>query len=239
MAEETPEKTPASEKGVIEKKVIEKEVEETQPFNEEQQQFLGSWMGRMISKQFDEKVVPLIDERLPEQQLSVIAPRQDGDALEQFQEQVTEKLLGGDPVGAFQMLQNVSKLADQNLATTAKTATDKALTAFKDDPYYKEIFVDAQKMAHEAAAMGHPASIAADSAFHKAKANFLEHGKAGEADGLSMTSGGKPRPGRETKPKLPPQFKAAAKRDIDKGLFKDEADYIANMDPSIRAKYGI
>jgi hypothetical protein len=50
-------------------------------------------------------------------------------------------------------------------------------------------------------------------------------------------------PGKQVKttkkPKIPTELKAAAERDIRDGFFKDEDEYLANLSPQMKAKYGI
>jgi len=160
------------------------------------------------------------------------------DPVKNFNEQATEKLFAGDALGFYRMVSSVEKETQANLSTQQQQAADKTLTEYSDDPLYKEIYTDAKDLAHKAVANGYPVKEAVDYAVTKAKlGHYEQQGAGGDAD-LEMAGGGRRMP-QSRKPKLPPEYKDAAKRDIADGLFKDEADYINSLDPHIRAKYGL
>ena len=202
------------------------------PFNAEQEQYIGSWLGRIVKKQIEESVLPHL------QQSPTQVPTQEPDALNKFNEKLQEKIFSGDVMGALNMAQNVQKQADQTLSKQKTIETDRALTALSDQPFYKDTFGEAQKIAHDAVQAGYPPGPAAEYAYNKAKASFLERKLSGDNEGLNLSDGGKP-PTRTKTPTLPPEFKRACKRDIAKRLFKNEKEYIEHLSPSIRAKYGI
>ena len=127
--------------------------EPQKPFTPDQEQFMGSWMGRMIAKQFDEKVVPLLQEHQATRQADPNVPT--GDALSQFNERLTTELFE-DPVGAIQKVIKLTKDTDANLSQAKKTQTNKALTTYSDDPFYKDIYQDMLVIAHEQASKGAP-----------------------------------------------------------------------------------
>lgn len=210
--------------------------EDEKPFTPEQEQYMGSWMGRIIKKQFDESIVPLIE---GQQRQPAFTPSGEGNALTKFNEEITEQFFGGDPLGAFNKMQQVSQTAKSNLSESNKKAANTAITGYSEDPLYKEIYADAQRITHEAVANGHPPEAAADYGIQKAKVLFFEKRDANLGnEGLDMSVSGIQQ--RQTKTvKLPPEFKKAFERDKEKGLFKDEADYIKHLSPTIRAKYGI
>jgi hypothetical protein len=54
-----------------------------------------------------------------------------------------------------------------------------------------------------------------------------------------MSGSGKITPSNKKTAKIPAALKAAAQRDISDGIFKDEAEYLANLSPNIKEKYGI
>ena len=217
----------------------EQEVQEKpKPFNEEQEQYLGSWLGRIVAKQLDEKVVPMFNERLSQPQQ--INPMQNdymqNDVVTKFNEDISTQIFT-DPYGAFTKMMNVYQGTQKNLSQAQKSQTDKVLMSYSESPYYKEIFTDMQKVAHEAVGQGYPPEAAAEYAFQKARADHLDK-KVGGGDNLDMLDGGISRK-RTKKAVLPPQFKDAYIRDKEKGLFKTEEEYIAALAPQIRAQYGI
>ena len=206
------------------------------PFSPEQEQFLGSWMGRIIKKQIEESIVPLVNQAASRPAYS---PQNDSsDVLKKFNEEVSEQLFT-DPVAAIQKVMKAIDASKTQLTNAQTVQVDKAITSFSEDPLYKDIYQDVKAIAHERAGKGYPADAAADYAFTKAKLNYMEK-KSGPGDegGFDLSDGG--RQTRLTKtPKLPPEFKKACDRDIAKGLFKNQAEFIAALSPAIRAKYDI
>ena len=206
------------------------------PFTPEQEQYMGSWMGRIIKKQIEESIVPLVNQVASKPTYS---PQNDsGDVLKKFNDEISEQLYT-DPVAAIQKVINAIKASETQLTKAQTVQVDKAITSFSEDPLYKDIYQDVKAIAHERAGKGYPADAAADYAFTKAKLNYMEK-KSGPGDegGFDLSDGG--RQTRNTKaPKLPLEFKKAYERDKSKGLFKNEAEYIAGLSPAIRAKYDI
>lgn len=207
---------------------------EEKVFTPKQEAFIGSWLGRIVKKQIDDSIVPLIQNAQPRPGQNAGNPN---DVLKNFNERLSEKLFT-DPLGAIQEAVSAIDESKTQLSKTQAVQVDKAITSYSEDPLYKDIYQDMKEIAHSAAKEGYPPGPAAKYAFAQAKANFLEKGSRGSEDGLDFADGG--RPSKTVKiPKLPAEFKKAAARDIAKGLFKNEADYIANLSPNIRAKYGI
>ena len=207
------------------------------PFSPEQEQYIGSWMGRIIKRQIEESIVPLVNQVASRPSYS---PQSDpSDVLKKFNEEITDGILSGDAVGSIRKVLNAIKASETQLTKSQTVQVDKAITSFSEDPLYKDIYQDVKAIAHERAGKGYPADAAADYAFTKAKLNYMERKSApGDEGGFDLTDGG--RQTRTTKtPKLPPEFKKAAARDIAKGLFANEADYIKSLSPAVRAKYDI
>ena len=209
--------------------------EPRQPFTPEEQQFIGSWMGRMVKKQIEESILPEIQRLQPQ------APQQmqgSPDALAKFNETLQEKIFSGDVMGAFRMMQQVQDTAKIQITKQQKVAADRAITQYSDKPFYKDVYQDMQKIAHEAVGNNYPPEVAAELAYNKAIAQRSINKAKQDPSKLTVLSGGGKGPKVQT-PKLPDAFKAAAKRDIAKGLFKNEAEYIDHLSPQVRQKYGI
>lgn len=187
---------------------------------DEQNQKLTSHFGRIVSEQFEKKVMPKI-------------PSVDPDKLN---EELSNRLFGGDVTGT------ILKVVEERERNKAKLENDKIeaiqteLVKYKDQPLYKEIYADAENLAKEAVRKGYPPGPAAELAVEKARSSFLLNKDPEHR--LSMSGGGKPQP-RVKAIELPADLKAAAARDIGDGIFKDEADYIKNLSPATRARYGL
>ena len=205
--------------------------QDKKPFSPEQEQHIGSWLGRIVAKQIDDKVLPALQPKTPQ-------PNQEPNVFNKFDEQLQEDIFSGKVYSAIDKALNVREQTKQNLSKSKQIETDRALTALSDKPFYKDTFGEAQKIAHEAVQAGYPPEAAVELGYNKAKASFLERKLAGGDENLNLSEGGRP-PSRTKTPKLPPEFSKACKRDIAKGLFKNEKEYIDALSPSIRAKYGI
>jgi len=204
------------------------------PFTPDQEAYIGSWLGRIVKKQIDESIVPLIKTNIERPNLNAGNPN---DVLKRFNEELSEEIFT-NPLGAIQKAVNAIEASKTQLTKTQTVQVDKAITTFSEEPLYKDIYQDMKTIARDAVAKGYPPEPAAEYAFAKAKAAYFEK-KIGSdgGGGLDLADGGRPTRTAKT-PKLPAEFKKAAARDIERGLFKNEQDYIDHLSPNIRAKYG-
>jgi len=213
----------------------EQDKDKDKPFSPEQEQYIGSWMGRIIKKQIEESIVPLVNQAASKPTYS---PQPDsGEILKNFNNEISEQLFT-DPVAAIQKVMRAIDASKTQLTNAQTVQVDKAITSFSEDPLYKDIYQDVKQIAHERAGKGYPADAAADYAFTKAKLNYMEKRSLPDDSGFDLSEGG--RQTRNVKvPKLPLEFKKAYERDKAKGLVKTEAEYAAYLSPAIRAKYDI
>ena len=200
-------------------------------FSKDQLQQLASMTGRLIKKQLDESLPQYMPQAPPSP-----PPADNLRAIDEFNQKLQNKIFEGDVVGAFQEYNNVYKRAETNLRASQENQLKKAMTAFADKPFYKDTYQDAEQIAKEAMSNGVAPEFAAQLGYAQAVAN--RHTGGSDTGGLTLEGGGK-RPPQKKKAQLPERFKAAAARDIAKGFFKDEAEYIANLSPEIRNQYGI
>lgn len=197
-------------------------------FNKTQLHQIGSALGRIVKNQFEENYSPA------QQQQQVEQPQQQG-VMEKFSSDIQDEIFT-DPVSAIRKVVGVLDNAKTNLTKSQTVATDKAITAFSEDPVYKDCFTEAQKIARKAVVEGFPPDAAARLGFSEAKAKHLEPNT--DATNLGMIGGGKQT--KTTKqPTVPAQFKVQMRKDIDKGLFKDESEWIESLSPKVRATYNI
>jgi hypothetical protein len=206
-------------------------------FSKKQMEQLATLVGRISKKQITEEVLPLIQQNVPQQAVG----KESSDVLKSFNEQLQQKIFEGDVLGAIQMANDVQSRTQATLGETQKKQTVAELTKFSDKPFYKEIYGEMKKIAEEVALQGYPPQAAAEYAYFKAKADFLEQKMTGGEGGVNLgfTEGGRQAPKQERLNPLPPQFKAALERDINDGIVKDEAEYRKSLHPSIRKQYGI
>jgi hypothetical protein len=208
-------------------------------FTKAQMQQMSSMMGSIVQRQVTEaienQVKPLMGNTQPDKEPSSVSDTSNP-AYNQFNEQLFERFMGGDVMGALNDYQNVTKTADKNLSVKKQTALEKAMTAHSKDPDYKDIYPNLLEEASTLMKEGYPPAAAADTAFTRAKLRHLE-GKSNTDEGdLDLATGGKHNmPAKTTK--LPPEMEAAYQRD--KEMFKDRGEYIENLSPQIRAIHGL
>jgi hypothetical protein len=203
-------------------------------FNKKQLAQISSIMGNIVKKQLSEMTPS------QPQEPSMLPNPSGNEAIDRFNQEVMNKWLAGDALGAYNMLQDVSNKAKTNLTQKQKAETDRFVVGYSEKPYYKDIFKEMQTMAHDLADQGYPPQAAADAAYAKTSLAHLEKIKAGNSDtgDLGMLEGGK-KPPKSKKLVLPPHFKDACERDIEAGLFKDEQEWIANLAPNVRKAYDL
>jgi len=205
------------------------------PFTPEQEQYIGSWLGRMVAKQVEEKILPKVQEAA---KLHQPLPNQGGDdAVKKFNEEITT-LFFENPLEAFNRMMTVRENAGKQISSTKKLQLEKTLTSYSDKPLYKEVYNEMKQMAEAAMNEGYPPEAATEYAYYKAKSNHLEGVRNEDEGGFGNMGGGMRKPTKK-KAELPPQLKAAAQRDISDGLYKDEAEYIKALHPKVREQYGI
>jgi len=246
MAEQDTEQAPATDQ--TEEPSGQAEGTQESEGDKEFNQKVWSAAGRIIAKTRDEDRKKIREELLAElkpifQSMETHAPQggaQD-DAMKRFNEQVQEKLFGGDTYGAYQMLRGLEKRAEANLTQSQNVTLLRGLTTYSDQPYYEDIQSDMQKLTKEKVATGWPVNEALKASYAEAKADFLERKMRGDdrgTTGLGLTGSGRP-PGRAKLTKLPPEFEEACARDIADGLYKSKEEWVKKMDSRVKERLGL
>jgi hypothetical protein len=206
------------------------------PFSPEQEQYIGSWLGRMVKKQVEEKILPEIQKV---SQTQTYQPQNQGeDVVKKFNEEITT-LFFENPMEAINRIMAVRENAGRQMSQTKNLQLQKSLTSYSDKALYKEVYADMKQIAEKAVSEGVPPEHAAEYAYFRSKANYLEGSRNTDDDGGFGNMNGGMRKPKTKKAELPPQLKAAAQRDIADGLYKDEAEYIKALHPKVREQYGI
>jgi len=212
--------------------------------DETEAQKIKSWVGRIEKEGKDTKetlkgisdTLSAISESLERQNTRTVNQSPE---LTKLNEDWQNRILSGDIVG---VLDEYSGLKD-NLSRTRTTETDKAVTTFAEKPFYKELHAKVVEKAHFYAGNGVDPAIAAKMAWHEAndefKSGVIATVNQHTPSSLEFLKGGKGKKIEESKGRLPTEMKEAAKRDIEAGVFKDEADYIANLSPQLKVTYGL
>jgi len=236
MAEEN-ENAETVETETVESETVETETEEPK-LNKTQLQQISSVTGNIvkgaIEKAIKDDVLPMLQQR----QVETNVPASDTPAYQKFNEKLAEKFFAGDISGAFQDYLNVHEKANQNITKRQKTDLNKHLSSYEDKPHYKDVFSDMEKLANKFMENGYPAGPAAELAYEKSVNSHLTSKPVDNTGNLAMETGGRRTVSVPTG-KLPPDFERSYQQGKAKGLFKDRKDYIENLDPRIRAQYGI
>ena len=222
---------------------------------------IASWLGRVDkaskdatqeTKQTLEKLsdtLEAIKERL-EAAPNQGSPGQSGgngqnDPLEEIGNKLQNALLTGGKDAALEMENAVNIIleARNQQQHGAMAQLEKHLGGFEKQSFFKDIETDVRATAQKYVNEGMRPDSAAKLAFSEKRADYFAgmiatiH-KTNPA-ALETLTGGKKTPKEDKKPKLPPDLQAACDRDIAAGVFKDEADYIANLSHQIRTAHGL
>jgi len=209
-------------------------------FSKAQLQQLGSLIGDISKKQLDrainDLVLPMFEQTRRNDPSDMVRGDDNSPAKKMLNEQLFEQVMQGDVVGAFEKYQKIMNDANRSLSTKQQTELTKSLTGYAEKPHYKEVYPEMEKMSGDLIKQGWPPKAAAEHAYYKSVASFL----AGDLNpgSLEMTTGGRRQPTQKA-PKLPPDFKAACDRDIAKGLYKTEKEWIDNLAPQVRKNLGL
>jgi len=218
--------------------------EPARPFSPEQEQFLGSWMGRKIKEHVEKGLQPIM-ERLQSPQGGPpygVHPSAHGapqnDAIKQLNESLRDRLLDGDVIGVFQDISRTIETARTNVTKQNSDLMVRAMTGYAEDPEYKDIYPDAERIAREELAKGTPPAYAAELGYTRAKLRRVEGARQKRDGSPALMPAGRVAPKAKVVT-LPAALKAAYERDKKDGFFKNEAEYIANLGPEVKAKYGL
>lgn len=154
---------------------------------------------------------------------------------EKLNDQLSTKFLT-NVEGTFNELLDKREADNKKIRDEKLEAISTEMEKFSDKPLFKETEDAVRKIAEEAIGKGFPPGPAVELAVEKAKSSFLMNRDPEYK--LDMSGPGKQIP-RVKEKKMPEALKAAANRDIASGLFKDEAEYINELAPHIKEKYGL
>ena len=221
--------------------VIEEVVEETESTEpqymtkKEIEDHVGTRVGRLIARQIDEKVLPLMQE-ISDRQVRPMPP---------VKEPPTDYNAGifNDVEGTVNAIRDKER-RERNLATDEankdkEREMNKLIVGHAEEDIYGEIQSDMSAIAKKKINDGWPPQAAVEFARGESERKLLRSKVYGpEHEGLEMSSGGRPRP-RVKKKGLPDMYKKACARDMADGIVKDEADYIKNLSPQVRKEFGL
>jgi hypothetical protein len=225
--------------------------------DEKDMQRLASGLGRALKTSGDNQKtltqiqasLTAIAERLDEKPTVQDSPGLSGnggaDPLAELGDNIQSALLSGgkEAVVAAENLVNLVLDARSQKENGALKQADKILSGFDGQPFFKDIEQDVRTAAANYVASGMDPEVAAKLAFSEKRSDYFGAmlatvNKTNPAALETLKSGGNSKPSVE-KPKLPPEFAEACKKEIAAGNFKDEDEYIEFLSPSIRKQHGL
>jgi len=208
---------------------------------------LSSWIGRVEAankeqaKKFDsmmEKLDSLANSN------STGKPQFGDDEQAKFNEKLHEMILDGRVTEAFSLVNQVNAEAQNRIKAADEKKFAVALDAIKDDDVMKgELAPKVEESARALMEQGHDpetaVSFAKTSVENEALKGIIQSGNATPASLKMLGGSGGQKPPAATENKLPPAAEEQYQKGKEKGLFKDRNDYIKNLDPRIRAEWGL
>ena len=181
-------------------------------------------------------ILTQIQDRLTQKAPSIQQP----EGRQKFNEELTEMIMSGDAVGAFEKYNSVMGNVKQTVSKENQTKLNTAITDYRDDPLYKDIHTDAVKLGNELIGQGWPPKEAAKHAFTEVRAAHIVSKLTDEQKvGLGFLETGKRKPPESKIAKMPEKYEAQCRADISEGLFKSRDEWIANLDPAVRSRMGV
>jgi len=175
----------------------------------------GSWMGRLIKKQFDEGVMPILNEI----KSGISKP------VEHAPDSTLQDLMFTDPDKFFDMGLQRATERQKNLSESRVGQMNLEIQKLSEDPDFKELHSDITEEARKRIGKGYPIQEAVESAVLAARVKLLS-GKLNPRDeNLAMLDGGRNKQRTKTTKLTDVEEKACA-RDIRDGIFKTKAEWI-------------
>jgi len=211
-------------------------------------QKIRSWIGRLEAQQKEDreiskKVLSKMDEMMEAVKTQTPNTQKGNDFITGLNEELSDMVLSGNVVGAFDKLLSVKGNAENSLRQQNLQKLDKELSKLEGQPLFSDLSEKVKKNASALVESGYDPEIAANIVWNKEKADYMGGILATlnqkNPGALEMLKGGKSGKEEPEKGKLPPDFKKACERDIKAGVFKDEAEYIASMAPALRKQLGV
>ena len=174
----------------------------------------GTWMGRIVKKQFDEGVLPILNEI----KSGMSKP------TENAPDSTLQDLMFTDPDKFFDMGLQRANERQKNLSETRVGQMNTEIQKLSEDPEFKDLYPDITEEARKRIGKGYPIKEAVESAVLAAKVKLLQ-GKLTPAESLGMLDGGRGKPRTKTV-KLTADEEKACARDIRDGIFKTKEEWI-------------
>ena len=203
-------------------------------------QRITSWIGRIeANTKKQNEMFSSLAEKLDA--MSNKGPQFGDDEQDKFNAKLHEMILEGKVMEAMTLVNKVNREAETRIKQADKKKFETAIGAIADDPLMKN--EDLSKQVRDTAAQfmnaGHDAQTAVELAKTKIENQALRSIAESGHGSLEMLAGGSNRPPATQEKKLPPLAEKAFQQGKVKGYFKDRQEYIDNLDPRVRAEWGL
>ena len=159
-----------------------------------------------------------------------------------FNEKLHEMILDGNVMEALTLVNNVHREAETRMKAADQKKFDTAIGSLSDDPVMKneDIAERVKKQARDLMSNGLDAKTAVSYAKTAVENEALRTMiQSGSNVSLDMLGGGGGSPVATKEGKLPPAAEAQYLKGKEKGLFDNRQEYIDNLDPRVRADWGL
>lgn len=215
--------------------------------DEKDQHRIASALGRFLKNQGDqEKFNQQVLNTLNQLQENLSRPQETQNMhpdVSKLNEDWQNRILSGDVVGVLDEFSSLKQRAETEISQANANKVNSLVGGLSEEPFFNDLEKGVREMAMSLVQQGKDPQTAVDLAYNKARGNYLAGLVANvhktNPSALKMARGGSKANDAGSKGKLPPAFKERAAKDISDGLFKDEAEWIANLSPAIRKQHGI
>lgn len=152
-------------------------------------------------------------------------------------------IFSGNVIDVLDEFTTLRDQAQKNISQANMNKVDKLLTGLQDEPFFNDLAPSVREKAIKFVQGGKDPETAVDLAYNRQRADYLaglvatvhQH----DPKALEVARGGGKRQKETKAAELPANFKKAMERDIKAKVYKDEAEWIANLSPSIRKELGV
>ena len=207
-------------------------------------QRLQSWLGRVEKNQKDmtDKFASIAERLESMSSQGPQKPEFGDDEQAKFNEKLHEMILNGNVTEAFKIYQNVERKAQSLIKQKDQKQFESAISSLAEDPIMKN--EDLAKKVTESAQALMQQGYSPDAAVRTAKVTVENEALKNMAQtsgtvNLDMLGGGGKQPPQTKEKTLPPGAERAYQQGKEKGYFKNREEYLENLDPRVRAEWGL
>lgn len=229
-----------------------KEAQKEDPLAKFDQKY-GSWIGRLEAQQKKDRetILSALNELKAAKEQPPANPFQQQEqpsGIKALNDKFAEKILQGNVIEALDEYTTLKKNAEEMLVKRTQTEMNKLLSTLEEnEPIFKNVKNDVIQVAGNLVGQGYSPQDAVAFAWERSQAGYykklIASGGGLDPSSLETTTGGSQHEDAGSrKGKLNAEGKKAWEKNKDvkvggKPLFKDEAEFIAQMNPRVRERF--